>query len=187
MFAIGCAASGPVSSKSASTVKRDAGSQVASSVDTDRPCRPARVRYDHYPGGADALAGLPWVAGEPAESGLVALLWYWPRDWQRQRLREARIFTGGVAPAGYNVKVMWVFLSAAARGRGGSTIAVEGRRVDGQRTFRQEFTAIGYEGQNEAPSFASIIDVPATGCWRLTVSTGDLSASVDLRAVRGKR
>jgi hypothetical protein len=62
-------------------------------------------------------------------------------------VRKARIFTGGMAPAG--------------------------------------FAGIGYEGSGGAPSYASIIDVPKPGCWRLTLTTGKVTATVDLRAVRG--
>jgi hypothetical protein len=113
-----------------------------------------------------------------ARFGLVALLWYWPEDWQKEHLREARIFTGGVAPAGYNVKILWAFVAREAKGRGGSEVTVEGRRLDGAGSFRQEFAAISYEGQEGAPSYASIIDVPELGCWRLSLSTGDLRAHV---------
>jgi hypothetical protein len=44
--------------------------------------------------------------------------------------------------------------------------------------------AISYSGQNGAPSYASIVDVPTAGCWRLRLSTGTLRASVVLQAVR---
>jgi hypothetical protein len=144
------------------------------------------VQYTDYPGTGEGLSGLPWVRGEPPDAGLVGLLWYWPQDWQRRHLREARIFTGGVAPAGYNVKILWAFLAPSAKDRGGGELVVEGDRLDGPGAFRQEFAAIGYAGQRGAPSYASIIDVPRPGCWRLTLTTGDLRASVDFRAVRGK-
>jgi hypothetical protein len=104
--------------------------------------------------------------------------------WRKERIREARIFTGGVAPAGYNVKVLWVFLGASARGQGGSQLVVEGRRLDGAGRFREAFAAIGYAGQRGAPSYASTIDVRKPGCWRLKLSTGSLRAYADFLAVR---
>lgn len=67
-----------------------------------------------------------------------------------------------------------------------SQLAVEGRRLDGAGTFRQAFAAISDEGQDGAPSYASIIDVPELGCSRLNLSTGNLRAPVVFRAVRGK-
>jgi hypothetical protein len=155
--------------------------------ETASKCNPARVRYTPYPGGDERLDGIPWLEGQPRESGLVALLWYWPEDWQRQRLHEGRIFTGGVAPAGYNVKILWAFVAPSAKGRGGGELVVEGHRLGRDDTFRQEFAAISYEGQEGAPSYASIIDVPKAGCWRLDLSTGDLQASVVLRAVPGEK
>jgi hypothetical protein len=97
------------------------------------------VQYTDYPGSGEGLSGLPWVRGEPPDAGLVGLLWYWPEDWKRRHLREARIFTGGVVPAGYNVKILWAFLSPSAKDRGGSELVVEGDRLDAAGAFRQEF------------------------------------------------
>jgi hypothetical protein len=42
-----------------------------------------------------------------------------------------------------------------------------------------------YSGQRGAPSYASVIDVPEPGCWRLHLSTGSLRASVVFRAIAG--
>jgi hypothetical protein len=146
-------------------------------------CKPARVQYTPYPGGDRRLAGLVWVRGEPRTDGLVGQLWYWPENWRENRLSSARIFTGGVAPAGYSTKILWAFLAPSAKGRGGPQLLVRGRRLDGPGRFRQEFGAISYEGQRGAPSYASIVNVPRPGCWRLQLSTGDLRASVVFRAV----
>jgi hypothetical protein len=62
---------------------------------------------------------------------------------------------------------------------------VEGRRLDGPGRFEDSFAAIGYAGARGAPSFASTIDVPEPGCWRLNVSTRSLRAYVDFQAVDG--
>jgi hypothetical protein len=115
---------------------------------------------------------------------LVGLLWYWPESWHQRRLRSARIFTGGRAPAGYSTKILWAFLGRSAKGQGGARLVVRGRRLDQPGSFRQEFAAISYSGQQGAPSYASIIDVPEPGCWRLQLSTGSLRASVVFQAVR---
>jgi hypothetical protein len=165
--------------------EQDAPKPAAATSGSAQGCVVSRVRYDPYPGGAPGLGSLPWVRGRPASSGLVALLWYWPQEWSERRVRRLRIFTGGKAPGGYNVKVMWVFVGDAARSRGGDTLVVRGRRVGGRGRFRQSFGAIGYEGQDGAPSFASIIDVPTRGCWRLSLSTGGLRGAVTVRAVGG--
>jgi hypothetical protein len=157
---------------------------AASPAESAPACNPARVEYSRYPGGDSRLGGLPWVRGEPRGSGLVGLLWYWPESWRSRRLRAARIFTGGVAPAGYSTKILWAFLGRSAKGHGGARLVVRGRRLDGPGSFRQEFGAISYSGQRGAPSYASIVDVPGPGCWRLRLSTGTLRATVVLQAVR---
>ena len=60
---------------------------------------------------------------------------------------------------------------------------MQGTRLDAPGSFTHRFGAISYGGQRRAPSFASIIDVPKAGCWRLDVSTAKLSASVVVRAL----
>lgn len=161
-----------------------AGGLAATSADGKTACDVSRVSYTAYPGTGKGLRGIPWLAGS-GSSGLVALLWYWPRSWQRERVPDARIFLHGTAPAGYSTKILWAFLAPSIKNRGGDHLVVRGHRLDGPGTLKQEFAEIGYEGQNGAPSYASIIDVPRTGCWRLDLSTGTLRGSVVLRAVKG--
>jgi hypothetical protein len=148
----------------------------------EAPCRPPQVLYTPYPGGDERMARIPWLRGSPRELGLVGLLWYWPEKWRH--LRRARVFTGGVAPQGYSAKVLWAFLAPAAFDRAGGELLIEGRNLDGPGTFRETFAAISYEGQEGAPSYASILDLGRPGCWRLTLTTGDLRAVVDIQAVR---
>jgi hypothetical protein len=153
-------------------------------------CSAALLHPGPYPGHASGLGQLPWVSGQPASLGLVGLVWYWPRAWAD--VHRARIYTGGTTPGGHggpNMKILWVFTSAAAkrayvRGGGGDLI-VQGRRLDGVGKTWQRFVPIGYAGQDGAPSFASIIDLTSAGCWRLRLSAGALHATVDFLAVTG--
>lgn len=145
------------------------------------PCHPPVVRRTPYPGGDESMKSIPWVRAEPRELNLVGLLWYWPENWAH--VRRARVFTGGVAPAGYSAKVLWAFLAPSARDRGGEKLVIEGRNLGTGETVRDTFYAIGYEGQNGAPSYATQLDLPTPGCWRLTLTTGDLKAFVDFSAV----
>jgi hypothetical protein len=149
------------------------------------PCDPPRVHHTPYPGGDERMSGTPWLRGKPGSSGLVGLLWYWREVWGTSS--KARIFTGGVAPEGYSAKVLWAFLAPSARGGGDSELVIEARNLDGPGTWRDTFAAISYAGQEGAPSFASIVDLPKPGCWRLELTSGDLKATVDLRAVRVAR
>jgi hypothetical protein len=177
LLAAGCGGSDPVA-KPAATPTAVPIEPVATA-----PCRPARVHHEPYPGGDRRLDLIPWIRGEPRGLGLVGVLWYWnDEDWGKAR--KAWIFTGGEAPEGYSAKVLWAFLSPNVKDRGGAELVVEGRNLSRKGRFRDTFASIGYEGQNGAPSYASIIDLPTEGCWRLTLTTGDLRAHVDVRARR---
>jgi hypothetical protein len=170
----------------ATLVAHDAHSSTAALSALEAPsCAPSRVHYTPYPGGDSLLRRLPWIRGTPRKVGLVGLLWYWPAEWQRRRVRQARIFAGGTAPAGYSTKILWVFTSPRAQGRAGRLLVVRGRRLDQPGSFTQQFAAISYAGQRGAPSYASIVDVPSPGCWRLRLETGTLRATVELLAVAG--
>jgi hypothetical protein len=150
-------------------------------------CSTPRVQYGPYPGHGQGLSQIPWVRGEPPDAELVALLWYWPQAWTRRHLREARIFTGGVAPAGYNVKILWTFLAPLARSRAGRNLVVQGHQLNGSATSRQRpFSRIGYGGEGGAPSYASIINIPHPGCWRLDLKSRGLSGYIQFRAVSGR-
>jgi hypothetical protein len=149
-------------------------------------CAAPPVHPAPYPSHAPGLGRLPWVEGTPASLGLVGLIWYWPRSWNN--VHTARIYTHGTSPGGHgpSMKILWAFLSARAkRAYRGGDLVVRGQRLDGPGTTRQRFTSIGYQGQNGAPSFASIIDLPTAGCWRLRLTAGPLRATVDFLAVSG--
>jgi hypothetical protein len=156
----------------------------SSSAEPQASCLAAPVNYTPYDGGAPGLGDLPWVGGAPGRYRLRGLLWYWPESWRGQ-VSRAQIYVGGEAPQGWSTKILWAFLGKPARKQAGGELVVRGRRLDGRGSFTQRFGAIGYEGQNGAPSYASIIDVPKPGCWRLQLTTGRVRVSVVFRAVRG--
>jgi hypothetical protein len=143
------------------------------------------VHQPPYPGHGKGLNGIAWIKGSPEDAGLVGLLWYWPPNWRH--VRRARIYTGGEAPQGWSTKILWAFLDPAVMHRAGAQLFVHGTRLDGPGSFRADFAGIGYEGQRGAPSYASIIEVPKPGCWRLTLTTGHVTATVDLRAVKARQ
>jgi hypothetical protein len=147
-------------------------------------CPASQVRYDSYRGGAHGQDRIAWIRGRPAGAGLAVLLAYWPQEWTRTRRRGAIIYTGGEMPQGWSTKVLWTFVGRAQKGRGGSELLVKGTRLDAHGSFAQRFGAISFEGQAGAPSFASIVDVPKAGCWRLDASTAKLRASVVVAAIR---
>jgi hypothetical protein len=67
---------------------------------------PARVYYEPYPGHGQGLSGIPWIAGGPRSCGMLALLWYWPHVWTKRGVLEARIYTRGLAPGGWSMKLL---------------------------------------------------------------------------------
>ena len=99
-------------------------------------------------------------------------------------MRRARVFTGDVGPSGQSAKILWAFLEPDVYDRAGGELIIEGENLDGPGTFRETFSAISYEGQEGAPSWASSLDLPTPGCWRLWLSSGKLRAFVDIRATR---
>ena len=157
----------------------------SSSAGPQASCVPARVNYTPYGGGDRQLDHTAWVGGAPGRYRLRGLLWYWPESWRKQQVDRARIYVGGEAPQGWTTKILWAFLGEAAKTRAAGHLAVRGRRLDGRGSFTQRFAAIGYDSQDGAPSFASIVDVPKPGCWRLQLTTGRVRVSVVFRAVRG--
>jgi hypothetical protein len=93
------------------------------------------------------------AAVNPARSGVSGL---WP--WRTEDSR-ALLYAGGRSPDGTNAKVLW-------RGRPlGGTLVVNGSRLYGQASFRQEF-----KGAGGPPGYwPSTVVVPEAGCWLLTV------------------
>jgi hypothetical protein len=146
-------------------------------------CSPARVQYTQHPRVDAELGRLPWIQTKPARIGLVGLIWYWPTEWRQARVRPARIFPGGMAPAGYSTKILWTFIPRSGWAAAGARLAVRGVRLDAAGGFSQEFGGISFTGQR-GPAYASIVDVPEPGCWRLELSSGALHASVVLLAVK---
>jgi hypothetical protein len=156
----------------------------SSSAEPQAACLAARVNYTPYGGSGTGLEHLPWVGGAPGRYRLRGLLWYWPESWRKQQVQRARIYVGGEAPQGWTTKILWAFLGEPAKARAGGELVVRGRRLDGRGSFTQRFGAIGYDGQDGAPSYASIVDVPKAGCWRLRLTTGQVRSTVVFRAVR---
>jgi hypothetical protein len=150
-------------------------------------CSAAPVHVGPYPAHAPGLGQLPWVRGTPTSLGLVGLMWYWPSAWSD--VHTARIYTRGTTPGGNgpSMKILWAFLSPVSKRlyarSGGGDLIVQTRRLDGPGKTWQRFVPIGYAGQNGAPSFASIVNLPTAGCWRVRLTAGGLRATVDFLAV----
>jgi hypothetical protein len=139
------------------------------------PCVGALV---HYEAGPDRdLRRLPWVASGRRGRDVVGYLFYYTPELRRGP--RLRMYAGGELPGGGSTKILWVVRQPVS-----STLTVLGRRLDGAGTFRQE------ERSARGPSgivFPSIVDVPESGCWLLTVRNGRRSARFALEAISAER
>jgi hypothetical protein len=100
---------------------------------------------------------IPWIHAGPVSGYLFYYLAGGPWKSRPDRLLIA---AGGGIPGGYRTKILWHVRGGSAR------LTLVGRRLDGAGGFRQRFPATG------GGYFPSIVVVPSTGCWRVTVSSG---------------
>jgi len=126
----------------------------------------SHVLYRPY-GGVDAqgLGKLPWIVSAPAGRFTAHLFFYGDVPWGTAHLLGARIFTT-VKRRNINPKVLWI-----TRSRGyGLTLKMRGERLDAPGSFSDT-----YKGFGDYPSY---VNVPAAGCWRVTVTAGRATGSV---------
>jgi hypothetical protein len=119
-------------------------------------CVAAPVRVSVKPPTSGGPSRVPWMRAGRTVGYLFGSAY-------RLSPGRAALFTGGTGPAGENMKVLW----AVRDGR--RTITVVGDRLDGAGTFSDSFGGASVAGDGEWGYYPSIVDVPAAGCWRLTV------------------
>jgi hypothetical protein len=137
------------------------------------PCVGARVHYE--PGPHRDLRRLPWIAAGRSGSEVVGYLFYYTAELRSGA--RLRIYPGGELPGGGSTKILWV-----PRRPLSSTLSILGRRLDGAGTFREDARSA------RGPSgivFPSIVDVPRSGCWLVTVRNGRRSARFAVDAISG--
>jgi hypothetical protein len=95
------------------------------------------------------------------------------------------MYAGGQAPnGGLNMKILWAFLAPKAkRATDAQMLTVKAHRLDGAGKTWQRFNAISYTGQNRAPSYASVINLPVPGCWQIEATAGSLHGTTTFRAL----
>jgi hypothetical protein len=90
------------------------------------------------------------------------------------------VYTGGLNPGTRtNEKILWII---AKRKRVGPRLAISGRK-DGSSlvTYRRRLAEAGSE-QVPGYNYPSILDLPVPGCWKLTLRTGKVAATVSVLA-----
>ena len=126
-----------------------------------------------------SLSQLKWVQATPHRAGIVGMLWAFDADISGDPPRLT-LWAGGKAPGtGPSQKILWVI-----RNRGETaTITVRGTQIGGSgTTFKQEFHAVGAPDP-EGSLYASIVNVPQSGCWRLDLSSGRVKGSLVVQVV----
>ena len=121
------------------------------------------------------LSGGRWVAGSPRKSGLVGYLF-------GGEVVDGRfaVYTGGLNPGTRtSEKILWI---VPRRKRVGPRLAISGRK-DGSTTvtYRRRLAEASSE-QTPHHLFPSTLDLPVPGCWKLTLRTAKISATVSVLA-----
>ncbi len=134
----------------------------------------ARVHQESNPL-LGTLSGGRWIAGSPRKAGLVGYLF----GGEAVEGRFA-VYTGGLNPGTRtSEKILWI---VPRRKRVGPRLAISGRR-DGSTTvtYRRRLAETRSE-QTPHHLFPSTLDLPVPGCWKLTLRTGKVSATVSVLA-----
>jgi hypothetical protein len=115
------------------------------------------------------------VAGSPRASGLIGVLF--GGEVVNGRLA---VYAGGVNPGTRaHEKILWIL---PGRKHVGPRLVISGRK-DGSNavTYRRRLAATG-SAQVPGYNYPSILDLPVPGCWKLTLRTGKVTATVSVLA-----
>jgi hypothetical protein len=170
---------------------RDHGATAGHTTGASAPtqCNSTRVHYRPYSGVEDSFRGLPWIQAVPASLGLVGHLFYYDivKVWEKNRLPDLRIYTGGRTPDGRgSMKILWELRRG---GGGGAGLGIRGERLDGPGSFTQDvqgalqLASTSTIALARRPQFPSIVNVPAPGCWQLVLTVGEKTGHVTVLAV----
>jgi hypothetical protein len=134
----------------------------------------ARVHQEQNPI-LGTLSGGQWVAGSPRKAGVIGYLF-------GGEVVDGRfaVYTGGLNPGTRtSEKILWI---VPRRIRVGPRLAISGRH-DGSTavTYRRRLAEARSE-QTPHHLFPSTLDLPVPGCWKLTLRTGKVSATVSVLA-----
>jgi hypothetical protein len=159
----------------------DVGNKTTARSNVAGDCGATTVHYRLHEGEGPGLAQLPWIAASPSSIGLVGYLFYYDskNPWKRRRLSTLRMYSGGESPDGrLSMKILWEV-------REGSVppplLEVLATRIDGPGSSLQQLPSTS----SDASQFPSIIDLPAPGCWRLTLRAGATTGHVVVHVVPG--
>jgi hypothetical protein len=133
-------------------------------------CSATLVHHDAYPGPAGMPNDLPWIRARPMSSHIIGFLFFMPPGATG---KDALMHADGKGPQGRADKILWY----VSRGKTSRTLTIAGKNLSGSETSRQSFPVTG------GRSYPSIVDVPAAGCWRLTLRTGGIRWQVTAEVI----
>jgi hypothetical protein len=113
---------------------------------------------------------ITWLQATPRVSGVAAIRFVSVLPGAD----SAVIYAGGRAPEGWSTKFLWW----APHPTG--PLVLTGRRVGGAGRFVQRF---GSASSDDGVVFPSIVEIPAAGCWAVTVEMGKAAGLVVFQAV----
>ena len=155
---------------------------VPPAVAASSRCDATRVHYEPHAGIEAGLAPYPWIAMSPASAGIVGHLFYYPavKAWMHARAPGLLIYAGGQVPHGRaNMKILWEL----PRAKTPLPARLRGQRLDRSGSFVETLSPAG-PTRTGPTQYPSIVDVPAPGCWRLTLTEGTTVGQVTVLAVR---
>lgn len=116
------------------------------------------------------LSELKWVQATPQRAGIVGMLFAYDSAIAGEPSRFALWAGGKAPPPGPNQKILWIVRNPRASG----ALVVRGTDLGDADTFRESFGHVHDASAQPAQGgeYASIVNVPHAGCWRLDVSSG---------------
>jgi hypothetical protein len=146
------------------------------------PCAATPVHREPLPA-SGSLSSLPWVQAEPHRAGIVGMLFGWDDRLQPNPEQPTfALWAHGVAPGrGYSMKVLWIIRNLHATG----DLVLRARRLDGRGSWHARFQRVFDASAQPAKGneYASIVNLPSGGCWRLDVTSGSVRGRYVVRAV----
>ena len=132
-------------------------------------CAGTAVHYQPARSGTPQGVGGPWIAS--TNSAFRGYLFYFgATSWGKTKPGEARIFTTKAHERVYP-KVLWVALGSS---RG--AVSIRGTRLGHPGSFTSTYPGVG------GRQYPSYVEVPTAGCWRVSITSGELHGSVTFLA-----
>jgi hypothetical protein len=130
-------------------------------------CAASAVQTARYPGWS-AAPRIPWI--ETKNRRIAGFLFFAGNGTGPDSL----LHTHGQMPGGSATKILWYVRAPGGNRR----LTLEGRRMGGADTMRQEFPEA-----SPPKNYPSIVTIPVAGCWKLSLKSGQVRGTVVMQVV----